>query len=463
MPDPTPTTGPRLRFGAGLSGHLNTVQATDDAALQCVEGLEGDRADIAFVFFSGPHVEAASSIVHTIERRLNPSCIIGVSAEATLGGEVELEGAPGISILAASLPGVVVNPFRTDELPMVREGAQGQEDLQGLLERAALGRDHRATFLFCDPFSVPVNHLLPALSRARLIPDRLTAAGIAPTPPQREPADGGVKAGPIMGGMASSSPKPGGNVLILNDRVMTSGGVGLSLSGNVVVDSLVSQGCKPLGPTHVVTAVRGQLVLGLGGKPAIHALTEMLDTLKEPEREMAKKGLFLGRAINEYKTRFGRDDFLIRNVYGVDQTHEAIAVMDLLKVGQTVQFHVRDQATATEDLGLLLDLQQLHGRPAGALLFTCNGRGTKLFDEPHHDARQVMKAFNVMPAGEEAAKMGFPVRASKVPGAERPMAMAGFFAAGEIGPVGDQAFVHGQTACLALFRERDEQAGGRGL
>lgn len=454
-------------MAAGLSGHLGAVQAAEQAAERCSEGLLGTRPDVVFCFLSIHHAEAAQSIVAAIERRLNPSCLVGVSAEAVLGGEVELEGTPGVSLFAASLPGVTIRPFTTESLPNVREGLDGEIDLFSVRDAAGLGASassglrYRGTFLFIDPFSVPVNTLLPSLARARTLPDPLMSVGI--TPPPVHPAVGPGPLPPILGGMASGAQKPGENVLILNDRVLRGGGVGVSLLSRehgVRIDSLVSQGCRPIGPTYIVTGVRGQLVTGLGGKPAIDALTGLLDSLNPVEREQVqKRGLFLGRAINEYKQRFGRDDFLIRNIFGVDQTNQAIAVMDLLKVGQTVRFHMRDRATATEDLALLLDAQQLRERPLGTLLFTCNGRGVKLFDEPHHDARQVTRAFSIAPAGEEAAKMGFPVRASKVPGAESPVPLAGFFAAGEIGPVGggEQVFVHGQTACLALFRQGREQ------
>ncbi len=438
-----------LRAAAGLSDHLYAVQAAERAAQQCAAGMEGQRPDVAFVFFSPHHVEAAQSIVYAIERRLNPSCIVGVSTEAVIGFESELEGAPGLSMLTVSMPGATVKPFAVDELPMVRENAEG--DLQALRETAGLGRDHRGTFFFADPFTVPVNHLLPAMSRARAIPDPLAAAGVAPPLPRT-----GDHLGPILGGMASAAQKPGGNVLILNDRVMRSGGVGVSISGRVRIDTLVSQGCKPIGPTFVITGVKGQLITGLGGRPAIDALTDILDGVDEEQRnQLQRRGLFLGRAITEYKKRFGRDDFLIRNVFGVDQSNGAIAVTDLLKVGQTVQFHLRDQATATEDLALLLDGQQLYDTPVGALLFTCNGRGTRLFDHPNHDAQQVSRAFAGVLAGEDAAKAGYPITPSATRTSGRPLQLAGFFAAGEIGPVNDEVFVHGQTACLALFREAE--------
>jgi small ligand-binding sensory domain FIST len=255
------------------------------------------------------------------------------------------------------------------------------------------------------------------------------------------------RSSPIIGGLASGSNKPGGNVLLLNDRVLRTGGVGLSLSGKIRVDSLVSQGCRPIGPTLLVTGCKGQMITHLGGRPALEALEEILDSLGPAMRERLRRGLFIGRAINEYKDRFGRDDFLIRHVIGVDKEHKFIAVADLLRIGQTIQFHVRDAATASEDLALLLDMQKLYEPPAGVLLFTCNGRGTRLFERPHHDAAAFARAFAPPMTGEQQAKGG---TAMSAPSGGVPL--AGFFCAGEIGPVGDQVFVHGQTTCAALFR-----------
>jgi small ligand-binding sensory domain FIST len=135
----------------------------------------------------------------------------------------------------------------------------------------------------------------------------------------------------------------------------------------------------------------------------------------------------MGTVINEYKDRFGRGDFLVRNILGYDKEHGAMAVGDLPKMGQTIQFHVRDAETAHEDLQLLLDAQQLKPRPLGGLLFTCNGRGKRLFEDPHHDIAIIRERLGEIP-------------------------LAGFFAAGEIGPIGNQSFVHGHTAGLALLR-----------
>ncbi|MGC3996350.1 MAG: FIST C-terminal domain-containing protein [Anaeromyxobacter sp.] len=136
--------------------------------------------------------------------------------------------------------------------------------------------------------------------------------------------------------------------------------------------------------------------------------------------------MFIGRAISEYRDTFGRGDFLVRNVIGVDEQAGSIAAADYIRVGQTVQFHVRDAATAGEDLAAMLEVQK--GSPAaGSLLFSCNGRGTRMFNTAGHDIGQAKKAMPQTP-------------------------VAGFFAAGEFGPVGGKNFIHGHTASFAMFR-----------
>jgi small ligand-binding sensory domain FIST len=253
----------------------------------------------------------------------------------------------------------------------------------------------------------------------------------------------------VFGGMASASLKAGGNALILNDRVLRSGGVGLSLRGNLHVDTVVSQGCRPFGPTMVVTKAKGNMIFELGGRPAIESVQEAVTALGGSSRQLLAGGLFIGRVIDEYKGRFGRDDFLIRQVMGADPNRGAIAVADAMRVGQTIRLHARDTRTASEDLALLLDAQKLYDKPKGAMLVTCNGRGKKMFNVNDHDAGAVAKAFTHVPGGEELSKPGIVFE----PGADTPVPLAGFFAAGEIGPIGDESFVHGQTACLALFRD----------
>lgn len=425
---------------AALSTLSNHGAAAEQVVAQLREGLRGRRATVVLLFFTAHHAPASGHIAAQVRTAIGPGALVGVSAESVLAGAQEVENGPGVSALALSLPGVHAEVFRTDQWPEFKEPPSSEDQLRVLARAAGMDRpDHRATFLFADPFSVPMITILPALARAR---------------PSVRNADGrGGPPAPILGGMASASSRPGGNRLILNDTVAASGGVGVSLSGAVRVDALVSQGCRPIGQPLVITAGKGQMISGLGGRPAMQVLSEIIESLDDRTKERLKKGLFVGRAVTEYKARFGRDDFLIRNVIGVEQSSGSVAVADLLRVGQTVQFHVRDEATASEDLALLLDAQQLRDDPFAGLLCTCNGRGSRLFSTPSHDAAMITRAF----ARPREADLFTPAAPGEDPTEPQPVArqfmpLAGFFAGGEIGPIGDGVFVHGQSAALALFR-----------
>jgi small ligand-binding sensory domain FIST len=259
--------------------------------------------------------------------------------------------------------------------------------------------------------------------------------------PQRARGAGGLLFG---GAISGAGARPGVHEFILDGRVARSPGVGLTLCGPVQVDTVISQGCRPLGPNMVVTQARENLILGLGGRPALTVIREIVAEATEGQRRLLRRGMCVGRVIDEYKDRFGRDDYVIRNIAGADEATGAVATNDEFRVGQTIRLHLRDAETAHEDLEMLLDGQALHARPLGGLLVASASRGQRLFQEPGHDAETIMRAFD-----------GSRARAPAVGAAPRlgPMPMAGFFGAGEIGPLGDGASaLHGHTACLALFR-----------
>ncbi len=269
-----------------------------------------------------------------------------------------------------------------------------------------LAFEPQALLLIADPFSFPTEAFYEELGR-------------------RHP---GL---PVIGGNASAARGPGGNRLALDGDVFSSGAVGAFLGPGVDVDTVVSQGCRPIGQPYVVTRAEGNVVYELGGEPALGRLVRMSRTgMPAEDVRLIDRGLHLGQVIDEHKLDFGRGDFLVRNVVGADQESGAIAVNDVVGVGTTVQFHVRDASTADEDLHHLLN-----GRDAdAALLFTCNGRGVRLFGTPDHDAAVV--------EDQVAAPT------------------AGFFAAGEFGPVGGRNFVHGFTASIALLRDRRDDDPG---
>ena len=263
------------------------------------------------------------------------------------------------------------------------------------------GRIH--VLLLADPFSFPTDGLIAQLNTRE--------AGI-----------------PIVGGNASGGQAPQDNRLIVGDQVTSDGAVAILLRGNTGIRTLVSQGCRPVGDHFVITRSDENVIYELGGKPALLQLKQIFDTLPTHEQALIQRGLHVGRVVSEYQDQFEQGDFLVRNVLGIDPDKGSIAVADFLRPGQTIQFQIRDQHTADAELNqLLAQLQNDQNFTAGGgLLFSCNGRGTRLFSEPHHDASAVDQALGSIP-------------------------LAGFFAAGEIGPIGKENFMHGFTASLALF------------
>ena len=426
------TTARGVAMASGLSARPDAPGAADEACERAAEAWHADRAaDLALVFVSPHHAESLGAIAHRIAHRLEARHVIGCTAGAVLGAEGDLEGSPGVSVLACSLPGVRIVPFGGHELI----GAEAAPDAAAARagEAMAARDDLRAAILLADPFSVPLVRVLPAMNAGRV---------------EVEEHGRRRRVGVIMGGMASGASSPGGNALTLDGQVWNHGAVGVSLSGPLRVDTVVSQGCRPVGPRMIVTKARSNMIMELSGRPALEMIREAIGTLPDADRPLLAAGLFLGRVVDEYKERFGRGDFLIRNIVGAEESTGAIAVADLMRVGQTVQLQLRDKATAREDLELLLDAQRLHDPPAGGLLFTCNGRGRRFFGSPHADVAVVQRAFGSAESGEERAKGG---RDLGPP--EPAIPLAGFFAAGEIGPVGDESSLHGHTACLALFRD----------
>jgi small ligand-binding sensory domain FIST len=255
--------------------------------------------------------------------------------------------------------------------------------------------------LLADPFSVPLDDVVGLLG--------------ALDPPV-----------PVVGGAASAAREPGGNRLVLDGEVFRDGAVGAVLPAEAATTLVVSQGCRPLGEPLIVTSAQGNLLVELAGRPALDRLQELVEEASPDDRDLLGQGVHLGVAVDEHRMTFGRGDFLVRNVLGADRDARALAVGDRVEVGTTVQFHVRDAASADEDLGALLATAVLERPAAAALVFTCNGRGSHLFGEPDHDARAV----------DAAVSSG---------------AVAGMSCAGEIGPVGGRSFLHGFTASVVLF------------
>ena len=378
------------QFAAALSEHPNAAVATGDVVGRVLEGL-GDASeppDLAMVFVTPAHASELQEIVATVNATLRPTAMLGCAAISVVGGEREVERGPGISLWAGRTGAVTAFHLEVGPSP---DGLTftGWPD--------AIPDDASALLLIPDPFSFPTDDLL-----RRMAEDR---PGM-----------------PVVGGMASVARAPGGNRLVINDEVVTSGAVGAFLGAGVEVTTVLSQGCRPVGSPFVVTRAEQNIVYELGGRPAVERLQEVAAELSDADRELLASMVQIGRVIDEHKLDFVPGDFLVRNVVGADPNSGALQVGDIVEVGSTAQFQVRDATSADQDLRRLIS-----GRPAqAALVFTCNGRGTHLFPEPHHDAMVVSESL-----------AGAPV--------------AGMFCAGELGPIGGHNFTHGFTASVLLL------------
>jgi small ligand-binding sensory domain FIST len=356
------------------------------------------------VLFASPHFsDSADALVAAVVQEAGPLPLIGCVAESIVGETREVESAPAVSLWLAAMP----DPVETFAMEFVRTHSGGAYGGYQFDPRRA-----GVYLLICDPFTFPVDDLLAHLNQ--------DLPGIL-----------------VMGGMASGGLRAGQSKLFLDDAVVSEGAVGVHLPG-AEVHTLVSQGCRPVGSPYTTTSAEGNVIYELGGRPPLTRLRELVDALAPKDRELLAGGVHVGKVINEYQAERSQGDFLIRGVIAADPESGAVAVGDEVEVGTTVQFHVRDAESADEDLRRCLqqELALLGSRQAaGALLFTCNGRGTRLFSESDHDAGLVARSLGDIP-------------------------VAGFFCAGELGPVGGQNFLHSFTASIAVFPESaGEQAG----
>lgn len=392
------TASGTARVGSGLSTATQGRLAIDDALHQAESGLAGAKVDLLVLFVSPQLEDDLAEIVDRVNERAEDAVVIGCSAGGVIGGGSEVEDAPAVAVWAASLPDAGIQPLR---LTFQQEGEHGIVD--GLDELPSADQN-AVVVMLTDPYSFPADLFLGHLNE--------NASGV-----------------PVIGGQASGGLEAGRNFLIAGNEVVRDGAVGVILTGGPSAAWLVSQGCRPIGETYGVTRAERNVIYELAGMPALRRLEEAYAAATPRDQLLMRRGLHIGQAITELKPEFGRGDFLIRNVMGIDQESGAIAITDMVEVGQTVQFQVRDADSAREDLSRLLEAEKRRDeRPVvGALLFSCNGRGEALFGEPDHDVGAVRRAFGPVP-------------------------VAGFFANGELGPVAGRNFVHGFTASVLLFR-----------
>jgi small ligand-binding sensory domain FIST len=382
------------RFGDGLAAGPDLAAAAESAVTQALAPLHGQRPDLLCVFVCGDDpamVELAGTRAVALA---GARTTLGSSAGGVIGAGRGVEGGPAVSAFAACLPGVRCTPLHL-ELIRTLDGAA----VTGMPDRRD---DDAVAVLLADPFTFPVADFV-----------------------QRSHDD--LNGLPLIGGIASG-PRGGESArLFLDGHSVPAGAVGVVLGGPLAARMVVSQGCRPFGPPMIVTKAEGNVLLELAGMPALAKLEQIVGGLTAEDRPAAVRGLQIGVAMDEYAEQHERGDFLIRGVVGADPRRGAIAIGEAVDVGRTVRFQVRDASAADEDLKELFSRFRAEAGPVGgALLFSCNGRGRTMFPSADHDVLAVRAGLDTT-------------------------GVAGFFAAGEIGPVAGRNYLHGFTASILVF------------
>jgi small ligand-binding sensory domain FIST len=381
------------KVAVAISREHDSPAACEAAARSIVDAIGGIPIDLALVFASGEHLVEPESLLVTLREDLAPRALLGCAAGGVLGSRREIEDGTGLAVWAASFDGdSEATPFHATATDVL-----AAPEIEGLPSLAGAS----GAILLADPYSFPAEAVLSELAEA--------APGV-----------------PVLGGLASAR-APAGS-LFVGDEVYDEGAVGVSL-GRVEILPCVSQGAAPVGRELTVTAAEGNVIHELAGRPALQTVERIVAELSHRERALVAGGLLIGIVIDSGKPEFEQGDFLVRGILGADPDSGSIAVGAVVREGQVVRLHARDARSADEDLrrALRLQLEAMSGTtPAGSLLFSCNGRGRAMFGATNHDAEAVYHELHGSPA-------------------------AGFFAAGEIGPVGGRSFLHGFTATLAVF------------
>ena len=369
-------------------------QAAVEAAAHARDELAGEAPSLAVLLGSRSHSDKAVDVLNAVQEMLEPPALIGCIAQTIVAGRREIEDEPAVAVWLAS--GLAAETFQLD---FVRTGSGG------LLTGYRFDRTtHDMHLLLPDPYTFPSSLLIEHLNTD-------------------------LPGTTVVGGVVSGGRGPGDTRLFRDQDVLTSGLVGVRLPGVHGVP-IVSQGCRPIGDPYIVTGADGAAITELGGRPPLQRLREIVAGLPPDEQELVSSGLQIGIVVDEHLAAPGQGDFLIRGLLGADQSTGAIEIGDVVEVGATVQFQVRDAAGADKDLRLTVERAgaALAGRPVGALLFTCNGRGRRMFEVADHDASTIEELLGGIP-------------------------LAGFFAAGEIGPIAGRNALHAFTASMALFIE----------
>jgi small ligand-binding sensory domain FIST len=358
----------------------------------------GDRPSFALVFITPDYADRAAELLELVRVYGHVTTVVGCSGLGLVGQAQELEEGSGFSLMFVSLPQGRATAFALEQESVDVASKAGFWPAKTRLKPEQV----KAWLVFINPFSLNMEAWLKQWNQAY------------PGVPIFGSLAGGIEGDP--------------DAWVFCDGAVVPGGVALALEGDFDVRSVVSQGCKPIGEPLTVTHAERNVLLTLGSRPAYEVLSDVYKELSDSEREQARGHLFAGLAVSEYLDEYKRGDFLVRNIIGADPKSGAVAINAVPRIGQTLQYQLRDSRMASEELRRLLREQAmgLPAAPFAGLLCTCHGRGQGLFGRAHHDAALLHDFFPGLPT-------------------------AGVFSKCQIGPVGDRSFAHGYTASIALL------------
>ncbi|MFC1757812.1 FIST N-terminal domain-containing protein, partial [Planctomycetota bacterium] len=231
------------KFASSLVRSADPESAIDNAIADIQSAISGPP-DLTFVFVSQFDPEAVSQIHQRLNEALKPTVLLGCTAESVVGVDSEVEMEPAVSVWSATLPGTRLHPFH-----LTFENTPDGGTILGWPDAMDEWPDAASMILLPEPFTFPTDYLLE-----RLKDDR----------PQTR----------IIGGVASGGTMEGQNRLLLNDKLHSTGCAGLLIDGGVTLDTIVSQGCRPIGKPMIVTKAERNIIIELGGKPAYDQLAE---------------------------------------------------------------------------------------------------------------------------------------------------------------------------------------------
>jgi small ligand-binding sensory domain FIST len=390
-----------MKWASTLSRRSTAQEAFAEAAHALEAQLGGSEPDLLLAFTSSEHAGEYDRIAALAARRYPAALVAGCTAAGVIGDAHEAEEGPALSLTAAVLPRVALSAFHLDmtSLPPAEEGERAWRTIVGATPAAQPN-----FLLLADPFTMNAHELVAGL-------------------------DAAYPGAPKFGGLASGGGRAGMNRLLLGQEVHRSGAIGIAFSGDLAVETVIAQGCRPVGLPMIVTRCHGGLLQELDRHPPLKLLRELYGSLGERDRELMHHSLFLGIEMRADRVEYDPGELLVRNILGADEESGAIAVGAELRPMMVTQFVLRDARTAEDDLRRMLARRRPSASPpAGALLFSCVGRGAGLFGRPDHDTALFEERLGPAPLG-------------------------GFFCNGEIGPVGGTTFLHGYTSAFAIFSE----------